>query len=115
VTGNCTATLRTVTTTTDDNGDTSIATADTVLDWAIIAPRSSVERVDPHAPAVITAATLYGPGGTAIDSDDLVIIADHSPAMNGEWQIDGVAGDWKSPYSDWHPGVEVALKRAGSV
>lgn len=115
MTGNCTATLTSVTTTKDDYGNESTSTSTAVLTWAIIAPRSSSEGPDPHAPAVITAATLYGPGGTAINSDDRVTITNHSPAMNGEWLIDGSAGDWKSPFDDWHPGIEVALKRAGAV
>lgn len=112
--GNCTVVQRSVTTTTDQYGDTVTVTSDATWEWAILAPRSSTERVEPHSPAVITAATLYGPS-RAIDSDDLLIVSNHSPAMDGEWQVDGIPGDWKSPYTEWHPGIEVAVKRAGAV
>lgn len=113
--GNATVTLRSTATTTDSHGDSTTETTETVLPWAIITPRASTERTDPHAPAVITAATLYGPGGLSIGADDVFVVADHSPAMNGEWQAEGLAGDWKSPYTTWHPGIEVALQRAGSA
>lgn len=113
--GNCTVTQRTVTTTTDAYGNESTVTTDAAWEWGIIAPRTSTERVEPHAPAVVTAATIYGPGGATIDSDDLLIISGHSPAMDGTWQVEGIPGDWKSPYTDWHPGIEVAVKRAGAV
>lgn len=115
MTSNATVTQRTVTTTVDEYGDATVVTADTVWAWGIIAPRTSVERVEPHSPAVVTAATIYGPGGTAIDSDDLLIVSGHSPTMDGTWQVEGIPGDWKSPYTDWHPGIEVAVKRAGAV
>lgn len=113
--GNATVSLVAVTTTTDDNGDSTTETVETVLDWAAIAPRASSERVDPHSPAVVTAAMLYGPFGTAINADDLVVVFNHSPSMNGEWQIEGRSGDWSSPFTGWRPGFEVALKRAGAI
>lgn len=113
--GNANVSLIEVDATTDAYGDTTYETFETVLEWAIIAPRSSIERVEPHSPAVITAATVYGPGGTAINSDDLIVISGHSPAMDGTWQVEGIPGDWKSPFTDWHPGIEVAVKRAGAV
>jgi hypothetical protein len=108
---NCTVVVRSVTTTTDDLGDSTTETVETVLDWALIAPRSSTERTDPRAPAVVTAASIYGPFGTALDSDDLLIVSGHSPSMDGVWQVEGMPGDWS--LGGWKPGFEVAVKRAG--
>lgn len=110
---NATVTVTSTTTTTDDNGDSTTTTATAVLEWALIAPRTSAERTDPHAPAVITAATLYAPYDTAINSDDTVTVADHSAAMNGVWQVEGLPGAWG--LDGWKPGLEVALRRAGAV
>jgi len=108
---NCTVTLRTVTTTTDDLGDSTTATVDSTLDWALIAPRASTERTDPRSPAVVTAASIYGPFGTALNADDLLVVSGHSPSMNGTWQVEGMPGDWS--LGDWRPGFEVAVKRVG--
>lgn len=108
---NATVTVVSTTTTTDDNGDSTTTTTQAVLEWALIAPRSSTERTDPHSPAVITGAALYAPFDTVIDSDDTVIVADHSPAMNGTWQVEGDPGAWS--LNSWQPGTEIALKRAG--
>jgi hypothetical protein len=108
---NCSVVIRSVTTTTDDLGDSTTTTTETPLDWALIAPRSSTERVDPRSPAVVTAASIYGPFGTELDADDVLIVSDHSPSMDGEWQVEGMPGDWS--LGDWRPGFEVAVKRAG--
>ena len=108
---NATVTIRRVTSTDNGLGDTTEATADTVLDWALFTPRSSTERTDPRTPAVITAATIYGPFGTAVNADDLIVVADHSPAADGTWQVEGMPGQWK--LNTWEPGFEVAVKRAG--
>lgn len=108
---NCAVTVRSVVTTTDDLGNSTTVPTDTALDWALIAPRSSTERTDPRSPAVITAATIYGPFGTALDADDVLVVSGHSPSMNGEWQVEGRPGDWS--LSGWEAGFEVAVKRAG--
>jgi hypothetical protein len=108
---NCTVVVRSVTTTTDDLGDSTTETVETPLEWALIAPRSSTERTDPRAPAVVTAASIYGPFGTALDADDLLIVSGHSPSMDGVWQVEGMPGDWS--LGGWEPGFEVAVKRAG--
>lgn len=108
---NCTASVIAVETDTDDLGNSTVETFETVLAWALIAPRTSSERTDPRSPAVVTAATLYGPFGVAIDADDLVVIAGHSATFDGEWQVEGMPGQWS--LNGWTPGFEVALTRAG--
>lgn len=107
---NCTVVVRSVTTTTDPLGNTTTETSESTLDWALIAPRSSTERVDPRSPAVVTAASIYGPFGTALNSDDVLVVSGHSPSMDGEWQVEGMPGDWS--LGGWKPGLEVAVKRA---
>jgi hypothetical protein len=109
---NCVAVIRTTTTTEDDYGNSTTEAAEVTLDWALIAPRSSDERVDPRSPAVITAATLYGPFGAGPDADDTVVISGHSPSMNGTWQVEGHSGEWS--LNGWEPGFEVALSRSGA-
>lgn len=107
---NATVSVVSTTTTTDNDGNSSDSTSTATLEWALVAPRSSTERADPRSPAVITAATLYAPFDTAIDSTDTVTIAGHSAAMNGTWRVEGMPGPWS--LGDWKPGLEVALRRA---
>lgn len=110
---NCTVVVRSTTTTTTDLGDSTTTTADTTLDWALIAPRSSSERTDPRSPAVVTAASVYGPFGTPLNADDVLIVSNHSPSMDGTWQVEGRSGDWS--LGGWRPGFEVAVKRASGT
>lgn len=108
---NATVTIRSVVTTDDGLGNTTEETTETVLEWALVAPRTSAERSDPRAPAVVSAASVYGPFGTELDADDLIVIADHSPTFDGVWQVDGLPGQWS--LAGWAPGFEVAVKRVG--
>ena len=107
---NCAVVVRSVATTTDAYGDSSTTTSDTTLDWALIAPRASSERADSRAPAVLTAATIYGPFGMAINADDLFIVSGHSASMDGTWLVEGRSGDWSLGATEF--GFEVAVKRA---
>ena len=107
---NCTVVVRSVATTTDTYGDSSKTTSDTTLGWALIAPRSSSERADSRAPAVLTAATIYGPFGTTVNADDLLIVSGHSPSMDGTWLVEGRSGDWSLGSTEF--GFECAVKRA---
>ena len=109
---NATVSVVSVTVTGDDGlGNTTTETVETVLDWALVAPRSSREATDPQTPAVITAASVYGPFDTELDADDLIVVDGHSAAMDGEWLIEGLPGAWS--LGDWRPGFEVAIVRAG--
>lgn len=94
-----------VTTTTDALGDTAtVETSATVTD-VLFAPRSSNERTDPRAPAVITGGTIYKQGpGLVVNADDRITIANVSPIIDGEWQVEGVPGFWGR-------GTEVAVTR----
>jgi hypothetical protein len=107
---NCTVTIVHTEVTTSDLGDGTSVTTETVLEWALFAPRSSQERVDSRSPAVITAGTIYGPFGTDVDADDTLVIAGHSDTVDGAWQVEGIPGQWS--LNDWQPGFELAVKRA---
>lgn len=110
---NATVVQRSITATKDAYGDVMTVPVESTWEWALIAPRTSTERAEPHAPAVVIAATIYGPGGKAIGPDDLLIVSGHSPSLDGEWQVEGIAGDWK--YAGAQLGVEVAVKRIVGV
>jgi hypothetical protein len=106
---NATVSVIHVTTTDDGLGNTTTETTEEVLEWALFAPRASEERADSRSPAVITSASVYGPFGIELDSDDLIVVSGHSPAANGEWVVEGMPGHWS--LGDWRPGLEVAVKR----
>jgi hypothetical protein len=92
----------------DDLGDSDAAAPSSSL-WGpcAIAPRTSAERVDSRSPAVITGLTVYGPL-VAIKATDRLVI-------NGDtYEVEGVPGDWSSPFTGWQPGIEVAVVRASS-
>jgi hypothetical protein len=105
--------VRSTATTTDDYGDETTATTETPWGPCAIAPRASTERVDPNAPAVIVGLSIAGPP-IRLDSDDLLVIPEgHYYA--GAWQVEGIPADYHHPMTGWHPGIEVAVKRASSV
>lgn len=98
-------TLRSTVSTTDDHGDTTEVVTDVPWGPCAVAPRTSSETTDPHAPAVIVGLTIYGPE-VEIHADDTVLI-------RGEvYQVEGVPGSWRSPFTGWAPGLEVAVRRA---
>ena len=93
--------LVTVTTTTDQYGDSTETETSQDVDMCLFAPRTSTERSDPRQPAVITGGTLYitGVDAPVPEPGDYFVIADR------KWAVDGEAGVWGTA------GVEVALKR----
>ena len=101
-------TVRSTVTTTDDYGNGSTDVAETQWGPCAVAPRTPNERSSTLSPAVIIGLTVYGP---AIDLD-----ADDELVIDGEvYAIEGRPGDWRSPFTGWHPGIEVAVKRASEV
>ena len=109
-----TVTVLSTTTTRDDYGNETTTVTQVAWGPVALAPRTATEGTDPHAPAVIVGLTIYGPP-TFADGSALVIDADDQ-ILIGEtlYDVDGEAGDWRSPFTGWHPGVEVALVRAAS-
>lgn len=104
--GPITVTLQSVTVTTTDVGDSSEVTTSADYDGVRFAPRSSSERTDSRAPAVLTGATLYRRGEFPATPNARVIITAQHPLIDGTWQVEGEPGYWGV-------GVEVAVKRVG--
>lgn len=92
----------------DDLGDSDDASP-TTSEWGpcAVAPRTSTERADSRSPAVITGLTIYGPKRELKATDQLVIDGD-------VYDIEGIPGDWTSPFTGWEPGIEVAVTRASA-
>ena len=107
-----TVTLRSLVTTTDDNGDAT--TVPTDIDWGpcAVAPRFATESTDPRVPPVVVGKTFFGPTAT-INSDDLIV-------LDGVvYEVDGLPEDYTgsgaNPFTGWEPGIVVQTKRAASV
>lgn len=70
------------------------------------APRGGDERQDNNAPTVIVGLTGYGPPGAD------VLPTDRMEVRGQVYKVLGEIGEWRSPFTGWEPGVEVALQRA---
>lgn len=91
----------------------------TRLDWTAptgvqvvgvgIAPRSSTEPNQDARTAVIVGLTVYLPAGTVVSASDRVRI-DTGYYAGRTFMVDGEPGAWRSPFTGWAPGLEVALK-----
>jgi hypothetical protein len=89
---------------TGPRGDPLPYTTHTVAGCAF-APRASTETVD-RRDTVITGLTLFAPPDADIQPTDRIQRADGSL-----WEVDGEPGDWQTPWTGWHPGLEIAVKR----
>lgn len=91
----------------DDNGDPIEGDPDRLdLEGCTVAPRSSGDIADRGRQGVIGGLSLYAPYGVDIVHTDLV-------EVDGVlYEVDGDPGPWKSPFTEWEAGVEIALKRA---
>jgi hypothetical protein len=69
------------------------------------APRPGDERSADDAPVVIVGLTGYGPP----DAD--VLPTDRMEVRGEMYDVVGDVGVWRSPFTGWEPGVEVALRR----
>jgi hypothetical protein len=104
-----TLTVRSVTTTTDDLGDSTETTSDAAWGPCAVASRYANEGTGDDQPRVVVGKTVYGPR-RSFDSDDLVIIDGVA------WQVDGLPDDSTvNPFTGWDPGIVVQLKRAAAV
>jgi len=95
-----TVSLVTVTTTTDQYGDSTETETSQDVDQCLFAPRTSTDREDPRQPAVITGGALYMPYGAPIPGPN-----DHFVIDGRKWAVDGEPAVWGTA------GIEVALKR----
>lgn len=99
----------------DDYGD-PVSSSETrvTMEGCIVAPRSSVavgtsastEASSRGRQGVIVGLTMFAPYGTDIVHTDQI-------EVDGElFEVEGEVGAWKSPFSEWEAGLEVALRRA---
>lgn len=90
----------------DEYGDPSGSPEEETLDGCIVAPRTSSDVDDRGRQGVVVGLSLFAPFGTDITHTDQL-------RVDGVlYEIDGEPGRWKSPFSGWEAGVEVALRRA---
>ena len=99
--------VRSVTTTDDGLGNTTETTIEEPWGPCAVAPRYATESTDPRVPPVIVGKVVYGPP-RALDSDDTLLIDDVT------YQVDGLPGEWRNPFTGWAPGIEVPVVRAGT-
>lgn len=98
----------------DSHGDPIAGVPERItVDGAFVAPRQNPETEagvhDTARQAVIVGLTLYAPFGTDLRHDDVVEVAG---PWAGTYEVEGEPGRWRSAFSDWEPGLEVALRRA---
>lgn len=103
-----TITVRTVTTTDDGLGNTTETVVESSWGPCAVAPRYATESTDPRVPPVIVGKTVYGPT-RALDSNDRLVID------GVVYEVDGLPGEWSSPFTGWKPGMEVPVKRTASA
>lgn len=89
----------------DDYGDPIAGTARFTIPDCSKAPRTSSDITDRGRHGVVVGLDLYCPPGHLLPSDQVEV--------DGVlYDIEGEPGDWHSPYTGWHPGEVVALRRA---
>ena len=106
MTSNCTA-VRIRPPGVDEYGDPVDDDADRLtIEGASVAPRSTSDITERGRFGVIVGLSLFAPYGTDIVHGDQV-------EVDGVlYEVDGDAGPWKSPFTQWEAGIEVALRRA---
>lgn len=67
-------------------------------------PGGSTESVSGGGDMVVSKPRVFLPAGTVLSAGDRVTV------RGVTYDVDGVGADWRSPWSDWTPGVEVVLK-----
>lgn len=92
-------------TATDDYGNPTYSTTTIVVKDALIAVGGTSEPVDPARDAVDASLTVYLPNGTQVQEGDKFIV------RGTEWQRDGSAQEWVSPFPMSDAGVVVPLRR----
>jgi hypothetical protein len=95
---------------TSPRGDPLPATEHTVA-GCVIAPQVSIgqnasgEIVD-RRDTVITGLALFAPPNADIRPTDRIVRADGTV-----WEVEGEPGDWLSPFTGWHPGIQLGIRR----
>jgi hypothetical protein len=97
--------LRRAVTGTDADGNDVYGSTTVSVAGCASYPRTSSETTG-ERDTVIVGRTLIAPYGTVITPVDRFTLADGLT-----YEVDGVAGVWKSPFTGYQAGVEVALRR----
>lgn len=90
---------------TDAYGNPTYTTTTITVKDALIAIEGSSEPIDAERDAVDAKVTAYLPNGTQVQDGDVFII------RGSQWQKDGNAGEWVSPFVGMETGVVVPLRR----
>lgn len=74
------------------------------VEGCVLAPRASSE-VRNYSDTVLSEFTLLAPAGAGITATDELIV-------DGQrYSVEGEPTEWSSPFEEWAPGVQVALRR----
>lgn len=92
----------------DDQGNPVLASStEFAVDGAALAPIGADETAQEFGPQVITGYQCYFRSELALLPSDELQIRDE-----WGWQVDGLVGDWVSPYAVAHRGVEFRVRRS---
>lgn len=94
----------------DDNGDPIADSREQHdVENCAVAPRfSDDEQTERGRAGVIVGQTIYAPYGADILRTDQIVI----PGLEGVYEVDGEPGPWRSPWTGWEAGLQVAVRRA---
>lgn len=97
----------------DDYGDPVASTTQThTIANCAVSPRVGEDELHDRGRAgVIVGLTLFAPAGADIQRHDRIVIAAGDPNA-GRYEIEGEAAEWRSPWTGWQAGIQVALRRA---
>lgn len=103
-----TVTVRSVVTTTDDNGDSTTTATEASWGPCAVWDRYATEQTDPHVAPVVVGLNVAGPR-VSINADDVIVRG------GVEYQVDGrPVENTVSPFTGWDPGIVVPVKRAAA-
>lgn len=94
---------------TDTYGD-PIAGTVTRIDIPLcgVAPRTSTEPTERGRQGVIVGKSVYLPD----NASTIPLFTDQLEIAGVLYDIEGEPGDWTNPLTGWHPGTEIAIRRA---
>lgn len=91
--------------TVDQYGNPTEGTDRIDIPGCAVAPRTSTDTTDRGRSGVVVGLSVYLPAGADVQPGDGFEIDGVA------WQIEGVPGEWTSPFTGWAAGIEVALSR----
>jgi hypothetical protein len=105
-----------VSTTVTDDGLGNTTEESVTYEWGpcAIAPRYATESTDPRVAPLIVGKTVMGPPLDVDPADLTISSADSLILPDGTYQVEGLPGEWVSPFTGWAPGLEVQVKKVGA-